>query len=440
MTFSRSLLLTALAASLTLGVSRLQAADECCPEEAGVKTVADGGKGQARELPPGHPPMDGQSGQLPPGHPPMGGAGGMGGMPPGHPPMQAAAPSVPFKGSVAIRVVQGTKGGPKIGAMEATLSFQSRDGEVEPRKVKLDESGVAMLEDLDLPGTVQPVVSLEYAGVTYKMTARAMSADEPDQMVRVTVFEAADAKPEWVVAMRHVMLRPVKQGLLVNEVLAVTNPTDRVWRGAEDPTFKPGASVSRQPGVGEHASNMATVTFAVPAGAEDVRLGSGFDTCCTRVEAGKIVQTTALMPGTVKYQFAYLLPAKDGKADLDIVAPASTQRLMVVAPAEGVQVAAEGLDAEVMGEAPRQVTVLQGIGHSAGQKIKVKVSGLTDTAEAAAPRTEAPAGAAPRTAAVNQTIKGPKAAHMIAGVGAVALVAASAAVLLVKPRKAAAVK
>ncbi len=185
----------------------------------------------------------------------------------------------------------------------------------------------AVVGGLPLGVPFQPLVRVRHAGVEYTAPGRIMDASHPGQRIEMAVYETTDQPSAWQVKMRHLVIEPSQEGLAVVEMLAIENPTDRAYTGAPNPHGK-----------------KETFTLPLPAGAAHVQIVGGFDSCCTRVEDGRLITGTSILPGTSQYQFGYIVPARDGSAELTVSSPAPTARLWVFVPSDGTTVAAEGLE------------------------------------------------------------------------------------------------
>ena len=286
-------------------------------------------------LPAGHPPVGpapapGQGG-LPPGHPPMpgpGGAPGQGGLPSGHPdissggaaPGGTVAPGPVRNGVVEIKALQGTKGGPPVGADPVLVEFYDAQGKVVGKKeAKLDAKGEVAVGEISFGGPVQPLITVTHQGVEYRAIGSVLTSRQNIQQVEMTVYEATEQEPAWVVKMRHVILANAPAGVQVTEMVSLHNPTDRAWIGAKSGEGKP-----------------VTLRLPLTAGAKDVQFTGGFHDCCTKFVEGAIVYEMPLTPGDTQFQFTYRVPANaEGSAKIDLVAPAATQHLMVFVPDDG---------------------------------------------------------------------------------------------------------
>lgn len=253
--------------------------------------------------------------QLPPGHPPM---------PDATPPpaeqggLQQAVEQGP-KGILAIRAIQGTKGGPEVGGEEVEVVLFHRDRAVKQIKAQLDEHGVVLVNDVPVSLALTPLVRVKHAGVLYQDSGPTMDAANPNVSMDVTVYEVSDDPPPWNVAVRNVMASENPEApdrVAIGEVVVVENPADRTWIGA------PADAQNRR----------ATVVLTLPPGAKDITLQQGFHGwCCTEQTGQTLTVQMPLMPGRHTYKFRYSVPLVGGKADLRVAsaAPAVTSAFLI---------------------------------------------------------------------------------------------------------------
>ena len=271
------------------------------------------------------------------------------------------------RGSLAVQAIQGTPGGPAIGAAKVEVQLVHRGMLVDTLEAMLDEHGVVMIEDLPVGMGVQPIVQVHYAGVTYQQAGAMMDTAHREQKVRVLCYEVTDEAPDWKVTMRHVMLSRAPEGLRVTELLRLENPADRTWLGT------PAADGSR-----------TTTVLTLPQGAQDVSLGRGFhDWCCSTLADGRLINHLPLMPETTELNFSYIIQPEEGSVAIDVVAPASVDSMMVIVPEDMTMEAVQGLEAggtQTMGSTTVRYYVAGGL--AAGEVASLSVSGLA-AAEAA---------------------------------------------------------
>jgi hypothetical protein len=279
-------------------------------------------------LPPGHPTIP-QSGGLPPGHPPM--APGSGGMPAGHPQISGAAPdaNVPppdAKGTLVVQAVQGTLNGPVAKGDPVIVVLIRNDQPVKRIEAKLDDKGQVVLENLPVGGGVQSLVTVKHGDISYWGIGEMMHAGPPDHRVTVTVYEPTEEPPPWVIRARHVFIRRTEEGLYVREVMEVDNTGDKAWIGRKGDDGK-----------------RVTLSLHLPPNAGHVAFGGGFQEGSAELLNENIVNHTALRPGKANFQFAYVVPVNEGKANLDITCPADTNQLVLGVPEDGSKVSAKGM-------------------------------------------------------------------------------------------------
>ncbi len=242
-------------------------------------------------------------------------------LPAGHPDISsmmqgAAAPEPATTGRLAIQARQGTLGGPSIAGAEVTVELIHRGMSLETLDATLDEHGVVMFEDLAVGMGIQPIVTIKHAGVTYGQSGTIMDAEHPHQKVEIFCYEVTDDIPDWNIVMRHLMLSPAEEGVRVTELMVLNSSGNRTWLGA---SAEDGAKTIME--------------LALTEGARDVELGRGFSGWSDAAfEGGKLAFRRPLVPGRTEFQFSYIVPATEDSATIDIVAPATVERMMVILP------------------------------------------------------------------------------------------------------------
>jgi hypothetical protein len=240
-------------------------------------------------------------------------------LPSGHPQIDATPAAPGTKGSLVIKAIQSTKGGPAVGADAVNVEYYNAQGEVVgKREAKLSEKGEVKIEDVPLARPVQPLITITHAGIEYKAPGNVMDAGHRDQEVEVGVFETTAQEPAWQVRMRHVIVEPSRDGLKVTDMISVFNPADRSWTGKAVEGGKP-----------------VTLAIALPATATNVTTGGAFHDCCVKVVDGKLTYSMPMLPGGADFQIHYVIPAKDNAAEVALVAPAATGSLFVFVPEDG---------------------------------------------------------------------------------------------------------
>ncbi|MHB1155577.1 MAG: hypothetical protein ACYC26_01930 [Phycisphaerales bacterium] len=369
-----------------------------------------GGDAPARSLPEGHPQVPGA--QMPAGHPQT----SPGQMPAGHPQVNSEANNTPFTGSIAIKATQGTKDAAEPAGDAVRVDFYMRNKIVSTQEGKLDDHGVTIIENVKLLGPVQPLVTVTHAGVPYRSLGGPMSADRPDQMVRVTVFETTTESPAWQVGMYHVMIERTDKGLMVNQVLVISTPGDRTWIGSGD--------------------SHDTLVIPLPANRTETYLGPGLQDESVKIEDQRVVDHLPLAPGDIQLQLAYIIPVNAGEASLEITAPAAVKQMVIFTPDDGSTITPTGAEAgKGMKMGPRSMRMFTAANMTTGRKVSLVFKGIPAAPEA--PKATSDAGgtheheSADESTAPVQPSPG-RSAKVIAGVGAGVLGVAVAVVLIVK--------
>lgn len=221
------------------------------------------------------------------------------------------------KGKLAIRAVQGTKGGPAVGGDEAELVLFHRNAAIKRYPLKLDESGLAMVTDLPVGLGIRPVVRIRHAGVYYQQLGEPLDIANPVASMEVVVFEVTPTVPAWKVVLRQLMFERKESSVLIAETVVVDNPTDSSWLGGDADT----------------QGRRTTVSLAIPSGASDIQLEKGFHGwCCTEFKDSNLNIQMPLMPGRTTFQFAYALPSPDGRIDLTVTTRAPVEHAAVYVP------------------------------------------------------------------------------------------------------------
>jgi hypothetical protein len=282
-------------------------------------------------------------------------------------PVTTTAPAGVINGAIAIRLLQGTPGGPAIGVVPVRVELRHRGSVVRVIDTQSDEHGIVMLENLPVSMGIQPVVRAQYADLFYQVEAGLMDAEHSQQQIDVVCYEPTETPPQWKVQMRHVMIAPAPEGLAVTEVLVVENPEGRTWIGLP---------------IG---GRRVTTSFVLPAGARNLALGAGFhDWTTSSISGNRLVNHLPLMPEATRLVYSYLLPARSGSVSIDLEAPAAVDHMMVLAPESMQPASVSGLEAggvEDMGGSKVRIYLASNI--RAGDKAAVSFTGLVAEASTA---------------------------------------------------------
>jgi len=368
---------------------------------AQVQLAADG----KAALPEGHPPLDkmgGQNQKLPEGHPT---------------PDQMKNSAL---GTLVIKgVVQKADGEtvPAAGAV-AQIELYQRGKKFHELAVKLDDSGVNMIEEIAIQGVVQPIVTLIYDGVPYRKVTHPMAVEKPDQIVKMSVYEATDEQPDWEVKVRHVIARNGPHGVEVTEMMLLHSPAKRAWRGES----------------GGEGERPVTFELNIPKNAKFVQFGPKTDPAMMEIKPGKIISHAPLVPGDNELAIGFVLPPDDGKVSLDIGMPTRVGHMMLFVEDDGTDVTVEGMAGgkTMQGHGGKAMKVYTANNVAKDADVSLTIEGITT------PAPTQPEGAAGAPVPVpNETnVAASTAPKWIAGIGGagILLVALGMVVLRHSPR------
>jgi hypothetical protein len=256
---------------------------------------------------------------------------GSGAIPAGHPSMDQllgldAATKPAAVGSLTVQIVPGTAGAALSADDPVTVTLYHRGSPVQKIDAKLDASGKVVVANFPVAPPVQALVSVKHGGLYQQVVSPELNAEEPIQSLQMKVFETTDERPDWSIAMQHMIVQWNQDGsgATIIEMLSASTPGDKAWLGEKN------------------ADKRITMTVPLPPGADQVELGGSFDEDASSIVDGKLVSGGALFPGRSEYRITYTVAAKGGNLELPITTPAAVENLIVFVPADDVQVTATG--------------------------------------------------------------------------------------------------
>jgi len=281
-------------------------------------------------------------------------------LPPGHPELPGiAAPTQPAShADIAVRVLQGTQNAAAVAGEPIAIEMYYQGKIIRKIDARLDDKGVALIDDIPLTLPFQPVLKVVHQGVEYQAVGDVADSQHPTQQIELTVYEASDQTPAWQLHMRHVIIDPSPQGVKVTEMLAMQNPSDRTWLGAADAS---GARV--------------TMALALPAGTQQIELGGDLTHSFVKIENERLVSAMPLQPGWSQVQLTYRVPAKDGQVNLTFTAPGPVKQMILFVPQGGAVAKVSGLEALGVQETGKgKMQTFRGVDLAAGHQTVVIAS------------------------------------------------------------------
>ena len=292
-------------------------------------------------------------------------------MPPGHPALphlSAATMPAAAVGSLTIRVLQRTAKAPVPAGDKVTVHFYQGEKVIKHAELVVDAQGLASIADIALTREpVQAMVMVRHGDITYQALSGPMSSGMPTAEVEVPVYESTKEAPAWRIPMRHLIASHTPQGVRIVEMLAVDNPSDRTWTGTSD------------------TEEGATLVLRLPEGATNLELGDGFSEGSMHFHNGTMMNMVPMTPGLTTYQFAYTVPVAGGKVHIPVIAPVTTQQLMMFVPDDGSEIKTNGLQLakEMRKTENGMMRTLSAAGLPAGEPVSLTISGVADTVSTA---------------------------------------------------------
>jgi hypothetical protein len=386
-----------------LGVWATMTAVACAQMPPGTPATRPSG------LPAGHPDisrmLDAQrAGRMPATNP----AGQGGALPPGHPDISKMLSRPSGNAAVGTLVVsarQGTPGAPGPVGDQVIVELHHQATAIEKLTGTLDANGVCRFDKIVLAIPIQPVVTVRHADVNYRAVGPVMQAGQSEASVEVSVFETTEQEPQWQIRMRHLILHNAPEGLHVTEMLAVESLGDRAWVGRKNDD-----------------GSRTTLVLPLPPGATGIQFREGFDDCCTKIDNGRLLHTMPLTPGLAQYQIGYTIPARDGRAQITVAAPAAVKHLMIFVPDDGSTVTADGLELVTPAKGNESKSrFYKAVNQTPGQMASMTITGMmAPAADKASP--DAPAS-------TSDVVK------MVVGAGGILIVLVAVALMFIRAPK-----
>ena len=307
--------------------------------------------------------------------------------------------------TLAIQAVQGTEGGPDVGADSVIVELLHQRSRIHMVEDTLDDSGAAVIGNLSLAVPFVPRVTVVHDEAYYQTIGEPMDAGTPHQDITVTVYEITEEPVAWEVSTQHVFVHAAPNGVHVQETLVVRNPTDRSWLGP----------------VNTHGFR-TSVAIDLPANASEIQVGGALDLAGSKLVASRIYSTRPLVPGQYELVVSYVMPVIDGQTHVEITAAAPVGQLVVFIPTtqehleESVQLHGEGLaPGDIHNYHGQQVRAYHASDLAAGQRVGFTLTGL----------------GGPGEQADDSSLTTPQ---ILAIIGGALIVAVLVAIMLIKPK------
>lgn len=259
------------------------------------------------------------------------------------------------------KVINGTKGGPKVSGAEVFLYQTEGDQEKEKEGTKTDQDGTFSFAGLRRGSDLSYSVRVLYKGVEY-FSPKVSFGDRKELPLRLSVYETTDQDKEIVVKMHHVIMKLEDGDLWVQEMMILENRGDRVYIGLRE----------------VEPQKREVLQFSLPRKATDLGLSTNLMSCCIITTQDGFIDTMDIKPGQKEIAFYYKI--KYGSSTYELTKPlhTKTESFNVFLPNNGI-IKAKSSQLEfkgVVGDQGAQFLHFAGNDLGSGSQVEVELSGL----------------------------------------------------------------
>lgn len=232
-------------------------------------------------------------------------------------------------GEITGFVVNGTAGGPGIGADQSVTLLTSTNGQVGGSlSAKTDAQGKFTFSGLSTDATSAYQVLTNYKVVHYTSKAIAFAAGETSKSADVNVFETTDSDPGISAMLGHIVFDQNVDVLRVIEFYLMVNSGDRTYIGTQTPDGK-----------------KQTLNMSLPKGASNLQYTNGITELTATVGADSLITSMPLIPGMNGIGFNYQLSNRSADYTFTKKISQDIGQMDVLAVGEDKGIAGEGFDA-----------------------------------------------------------------------------------------------
>lgn len=273
-----------------------------------------------------------------------------------HPAMAQPQPTGVMRG----KVVNGTKGGPKVSGAEVFLYQIEGDQEKEKERTKTDQKGTFSFEGLRKGSDVSYSVRVLYKGVEY-FSPKVSFRDRKELPLRLFVYETTDQDKEIAVKMHHVIMKLEDGDLWVQEMMVLENREDRVYIGLRE----------------VESQKREVLRISLPKKATDLQLSKSLMSCCLVTIEDGFIDTMDIKPGQKEIAFYYKIKYSSSTYELTKPLHTRTESFNVFLRNNGVKAKSSQLEFKgVVGGQGAQFLHFAGSDLGSGSQVEVELSGL----------------------------------------------------------------
>lgn len=258
------------------------------------------------------------------------------------------------------KVINGTKGGPKVSGAEIFLYQTGGDQEKEKERTKTDREGTFSFAGLPRGADMTYSVRVLYKGVEY-FSPQVSFGDKKELRLPLTVYETTDQDTEVSVKMHHVVMKVEDGDLWVQEMMMVENRGDRVYVGLRE----------------VEPQKREVLRISLPDKATALELTKSLMRCCIVTTGGGFIDTMDIKPGEKELSFAYKVDFRSSSYGLAKTLFTKTESFNFFITDDGIKAKSDSLKFDgVVSNKGVQYLHFGGRDLGPGSRVGVELSGL----------------------------------------------------------------
>ncbi len=229
--------------------------------------------------------------------------------------------------NISGRLINKTPNGKSVEGVEVTLKAYRNDQEAGKTETTTDRTGGFQFQNLSSKPGETYAVTVRYQGAEYNTERIILENSAATRTLEVPVYDSTTDVSQISVKVHHVVFAVADGSLRAEELLVIRNAGDKAYVGSKEVS----------------GGRRATLQFTLPAGAREVKYGSGLMECCIVPGEQGFVDTMDVKPGERQVVFSYALAHTAGP--LQFVRPVDypTEAVEVFVPEGAARISAEGL-------------------------------------------------------------------------------------------------
>jgi hypothetical protein len=235
----------------------------------------------------------------------------------------------PLDGTVSGQVLNKTNGGgPSPGVTVTLIAFGRKEqAPLGQQSAKTDDSGRYTFSNLDRDPNVVYLTIARFGSVNYPGETPFQLQEQPNVQTDINIYDTTTSDDGLQIERLNLLVLGAEQGMLrMMEMGALVNTTDRTF-------------VTANP---QDQAMARAVKFALPKGALNVQMQTGFSDQDVIPGVGGVMVTAPLLPGRHEFALSFQVPYTDS-ADLTMQVPYQTGAYSVYLPDTGLRLETDGL-------------------------------------------------------------------------------------------------